>query len=394
MTKKLGFTVFDGDNHMYETRDALTKFLPPEYQGAIRYVEVDGRTKIATLGQISDYIPNPTFDRVAAPGAQEDYFRNGNPEGKSQREIMGKAIESTDAFREPAPRMALLDEQGIDMSMMYPTLASLVEERFRERPEATHTIIHALNQWLDETWSFDYRGRIFTTPIITLPIVEKAIEELDWAVERGARAVLIRPAPVPGLHGPRSFALPEFDPFWKRIVETGVLVVMHASDSGYSRYANDWEGAGEFRPFQSTPFRSYYTLARNPAEDAVAALACHGVLTRFPNLRIAMVENGTSWLPRLLENLRDTHKKMPQLYGEDPLEAIRRCVYFNPFWEENVAELAKLVPMDHIFFGSDYPHPEGLAVPLSYAEHHPELADDEIAMVMGGTLSHLMRVGA
>ena len=204
MTQKLGFTVFDGDNHMYETRDALTKFLPPEYHGAIRYVEVDGRTKIATLGQISEYIPNPTFDKVAAPGAQEDYFHNGNPEGKSHREILGKAIESTPAMREPGPRLALLDEQGIDKSMMYPTLASLVEERFREHPEATHTIIHALNQWLHETWNFDYKGRIFTTPIITLPIVERAIDELNWVAERGARAVLIRPAPVPGLRGPRA----------------------------------------------------------------------------------------------------------------------------------------------------------------------------------------------
>src|SRR4029077_7744663 len=113
--------------------------------------------------------------------------------------------------------------------------------------------------------SFNYRDRIFTTPIITLPIVEKAIEELNWVVERGARAVLIRPAPVPGLDGPRSFALPEFDPFWKRVGETGVLVVMHASDSGYSRYANDWEGAGEFRPFQPVPSCSYCTLALSPA---------------------------------------------------------------------------------------------------------------------------------
>jgi predicted TIM-barrel fold metal-dependent hydrolase len=59
-----------------------------------------------------------------------------------------------------------------------------------------------------------------------------------------------------------------------------------------------------------------------------------------------------------------------------------------------VAELAKLVPIDHLFFGSDYPHPEGLADPLSYAEHHPELADHEIAMMMGGTLSTMMRVDA
>jgi LmbE family N-acetylglucosaminyl deacetylase len=96
----------------------------------------------------------------------------------------------------------------------------------------------------------------------------------------------------------------------------------------------------------------------------------------------------------VFENLSDTRKKMPQLYGEDPLEAIRRCVYFNPFWEENVAELAKLVPIDHIFFGSDYPHPEGLAEPLSFADRHPELGDDEVAMVMGGTLSNMMRVDA
>ena len=34
MTPRLGFPVFDGDNHMYETREALTKFLPPEYHGA------------------------------------------------------------------------------------------------------------------------------------------------------------------------------------------------------------------------------------------------------------------------------------------------------------------------------------------------------------------------
>src|SRR5882762_7168542 len=99
MTARLGFPVFDGDNHMYETRGALTKFLPPEYHGAIRYVEVDGRTKIATLGQISEYIPNPTFDKVAAPGAQEDYFRHGNPAGKPHRELMGKPIACEDAFR-------------------------------------------------------------------------------------------------------------------------------------------------------------------------------------------------------------------------------------------------------------------------------------------------------
>ncbi len=133
-SRQLDFPVFDADNHMYETPDALTKFLPEEYEGVIDYVEVNGRTKIAVKGQISEYIPNPTFDRVAAPGAQEEYFKVGNPEGKTVREILGRGIDALPAFREPAPRLELMDELGIDRALMWPTLASLLEERLRDDP--------------------------------------------------------------------------------------------------------------------------------------------------------------------------------------------------------------------------------------------------------------------
>ena len=274
---KLSVPVFDADNHLYETREAMTKFLPDPYRGVIDYVEVRGRTKIVVKGKISDYIPNPTFEVVARPGAQEDFFRKGNPEGKSRREIFGEPIRSIPAFREPAPRLELMNEQGLDRALMFPTLASLLEERLRDDPEATHAVIHALNEWLYETWTFDYEGRIFTTPVITLPIVEKAIEELEWVLARGARVVLIRPAPVPGFRGPRSFGLPEFDPFWERVVEADVLVAMHSSDSGYDRYTNDWTGSNtEMLPFQPQAFRML--SAWRPVEDAVSALICHGAL--------------------------------------------------------------------------------------------------------------------
>src|ERR1700735_4262802 len=92
------FPVFDADNHMYETTEAFTKFLPPDYAGLIKYVKVNGRDKIAVRNIISDYIPNPTFNVVAQPGAQEEFFKNGNPEGKSRRDIMGVAMRAPDAF--------------------------------------------------------------------------------------------------------------------------------------------------------------------------------------------------------------------------------------------------------------------------------------------------------
>jgi predicted TIM-barrel fold metal-dependent hydrolase len=391
MTSGRGIPVFDADNHLYETQDAFTRHLPARYKNAVQYVNVNGRTKIAVGGKISEYIPNPTFEKVARPGAQEGYYRFGNPKGLSRRELFGAPIQSPPAFREPKSRLQLMDEQGLDRTLMFPTLASLLEERMKEDPELMHVAIHAFNQWLYETWQFVYEGRIFTTPVITLPIVERAIEELEWVLERGARVVLVRPAPVPGYKGPRSFALPEFDPFWKRVVEADILVALHSSDSGYERFANEWIGGNsEFLPFQPEAFRMLSSW--RPIEDAVASLIVHGALTRFPTLKIAVVENGGSWVEPLQKSLKDLYKKMPQDFPENPLEAMRRCIHISPFWEEDYGHLAELLGPDRVLFGSDYPHPEGLADPVKFADEIGPLGEQLVRKVMGGNLARLMNV--
>ncbi|MVZ99778.1 amidohydrolase family protein [Actinomadura sp. LD22] len=390
-TRELPYPVFDADNHMYETEDAFTRYLPKEYRGAIQYVQVRGRTKIAVRGQISEYIPNPTFEVVARPGAQEEYFRRGNPEGKSYRELVGEPMRAVPAFREPGSRLELMDEQGVQRTLMFPTLASLLEERMRDDPELTHAVVHALNQWMDEVWSFNYKDRIFSTPVITLPIVEKAIEELEWVLERGARAILIRPAPVHGFGGPRSFALEEFDPFWKRVQESGVLVGFHSSDSGYERYASDWEGKQrEFLPFQPQPFRQVGQW--RAVEDTVASLICHGCLSRFPDLKVAFIENGSAWVGPLLEKLANIYKKMPQGFQEDPVEQMRRLIHVSPFIEDDMAALADLIGIDRVLFGSDYPHPEGKADPITYVDDLAALDESARAKIMGGNLSRLIPV--
>ncbi|HEY9556918.1 MAG TPA: amidohydrolase family protein, partial [Acidimicrobiales bacterium] len=329
MARRCDFPVFDADNHLYETRDAFTRHLPDKYKGAVDYTEVNGRTKIMIRGVVSEYIPNPTFDVVARPGAQEEYFRIGNPEGKSYREIIGEPMRAIPAFREPAPRIELMDELGVDRALMFPTLASLLEERLRDEPDTIHAVIHSLNEWIHETWSFDYEGRIYATPVISLPIVEKAIEELEWCVERGAKTVLIRPAPVPGSDGSRSFGLEEFDPFWRRVCELDILVSMHASDSGYSRYQGDWTGPQEMLPFKPDPFRAM-TMGHRPIEDTMSALVCHGVFARFPELRIAAIENGGEWVVPFLRQLGDVHKKMPHGFDGDPIEQFKRNVWISP----------------------------------------------------------------
>ena len=137
-SRELPYPVFDADNHFYETKEALTKFLPDKRKNVIDYVQVRGRTKIVVRNHISDYIPNPTFDVVARPGAQEEYFRHGSG-GKSYREVMGEPMKAIPAFRDPGPRLEVMDELGIDYALMFPTLASLVEERMKDDPEMTTT---------------------------------------------------------------------------------------------------------------------------------------------------------------------------------------------------------------------------------------------------------------
>ena len=393
----IDFPINDVDNHMYETTDSFTKHLPPEYTGLIKYVEVNGRTKIAIRNVISDYIPNPTFEVVARPGAQQDYFTHGNKDGKSRREILGEAIRAEEAFFAPAPRLARMDELGIDRAIMWPTLASLLEERLVDDLKATHAVVHALNEWMHEHWTFNFRDRIYATPVITLPIVDRAIEELEWVVERGARVVLIRPAPVPGYEGTRSFALPEFDPFWEKVVEADIAVGMHASDDGMTKYINVWEGSrgGEYLPFKTqNAFEEVFRSYHRGIMDAMASAICHGLFERFPSLRVLPVENGSRWVGPLLESLSHTYEMNPHLFDEEPVAVFKRNIWVHPFHEDDPMDIVRLIGADRVLFGSDYPHPEGMAQPTSYVDRLEGLSHDDIARIMGGNLAEIIRFAA
>ena len=404
MPRRLEYPVFDADNHLYEATDAFTKYLPDEYSHVIRYVEIKGRTKIAIKNKISEYIPNPTFNVVAPPGAQELEFKLKNPDSMTKADQAAqlapppKYIQALPAFFEPEARVVLMDEMGIDRAMMWPTLASLLEERLADDPVATHVVIHAFNQWMHEQWTFNFDDRIFPTPVITLPIVDKAIEELEWVLERGAKAILVRPAPVPDFNGRRrSFALPEFDRFWKIVEDADIVVGMHASDDGHQRYINEWEGHdGEFLPFNRKVSGFYHLVhADNRViSDVVASIVGHGLASRFPKLRIMPVENGSAWVRPLVEKFQKVYERVPSAFDEDPIAAFKRCVYVHPFHEEDPIGLIELIGVDNVLFGSDFPHPEGMYDPVSFVDQLEGLSEADKAKVMGGNLGRIMKVKA
>jgi predicted TIM-barrel fold metal-dependent hydrolase len=407
MARRLDFPVFDADNHMYETTEAFTRHLPPEAEGLVKYVQVNGRTKIAIKNKISEYIPNPTFNKVAPPGAQELYFRLKNPSSKSPSsksragdlEVTAppRYIEALPGFFEPQPRLELMNELGIDRAIMWPTLASLLEERLSDDARATHVVIHALNRWMLEQWTYNYESRIFATPVIAMNIVDEAIRELDFVVENGAKVVLIRPAPVPDVTGRRrSFALEEFDPFWQKVQESGVLVGMHASDDGQQRYENEWTGRSddEFLPFKQerTAFDVMLGADYRGISDVVTSIIGHGLANRFPDIRFMPVENGSAWVRPLVYRMSKVYDRTPKLFEEDPIVTLKRSIVVHPFHEEDPIGLIDLVGVDNVVFGSDYPHPEGLFDPVTWVDELASLPEADQAKIMGGNLTRLVKV--
>ena len=386
----LPYPVYDADNHLYESEDAMTAHLPRKWKNEFRYVDVEGRKKLAIGGVISDYIPNPTFEVLAAPGVHEKWYRAKNTEGLTLRELSGKPIPCIPAYRNGADRLKLMDEQGLHATLIFPTLASAVEERMNYDHELMNAVIHSLNVWMDEQWGFQREGRLFAVPFVTLMDVDMAVAELEWVLARGARSVGLRPAPVPGYRGTRSPGSPEFDPFWARVEEAGVFVSMHASDSGYDRFVRMWEGGKEFLAFVPTPLKQCLAIQDRAISDTLAALICHGVFDRFPGVRVASIENGSKWVRDLLARFEHAYGQMPKEFQRHPLETFRRHIWVAPFYEEPIDELAKLIGVGRVLFGSDYPHPEGLADPIDFLEELGSFGAADQQRIMSSNLKALL----
>ncbi len=380
----IDFTTFDADNHYYEATDAFTRHLDPKMaRRTMQWAEIDGRQRLLVAGKVNRFIPNPTFDPVARPGSLDQYFRGHNPRGQNVAQLFGELEPIRPEYRDRDARLAVMDAQGIDGCFLFPTLGVGMEEALAQDPEATVAAFHAFNRWLDEDWGYAFEGRIFAAPMIPLVDPEAAVSELEEVLARDARIVCIKGGPAITRDGRVSPGDSRYDPFWARVDEAGVTVGIHSGDAGYNRYVDDWEKAGEFRAFAYSPLRSVLSGSRAPYET-MAALVCQGIYDRFPRVRVASIEAGADWVPELVAKLKKVYAQSPMGFASDPVEAFREHVWIAPFYEDDLAQLKDLIGVDHLLFGSDWPHAEGLAEPRDFAEdlRRNGFTEDEVRTVM------------
>jgi len=124
------------------------------------------------------------------------------------------------------------------------------------------------------------------------------------------------------------------------------------------------------------------TMSAGRLEAFLRTLVCDKVFEQFPNLRVASVENGSGFLRGLLKKLDITANKMAGWFPEQPSETFRKHIWINPFWEDDVHEVVELMGSDRVIFGSDWPHIEGMPVPLDYVDELKEFSPAVQQMIM------------
>ena len=271
----------DADNHLYETEDTLTRYLPKEYDGFIKYVQVKGRTKIAIANHISESIPNPTFEVVAPPGAFAQYFSGHNTEGKTLREMAGKPIPAIDAFRSAEPRLRPPrrdgDRRGIDVPDPGQPHRGQSPGRSRHDVHGDPRLQPVAPRRVDVRLPASDLRHPGGEPVPARARHRRA------RVGARARGQGRAPTAWPG-GGDERHQIPfsgRVRPVLAKVAESGILVAMHASDSGYQRHANEWEGDGrDMQPFAPRPFTDAVNTGR-PISDTVTSAICHGMLSRF-----------------------------------------------------------------------------------------------------------------
>lgn len=377
----LAFRAFDADHHYYEHEDAFIRHIDPRMKRrCMQWAEVNGRKRLLVGGKLNSFIPNPTFDPVAKPGILDAFFRGHNPEGKSMAALFGELDPIQPAYRDRDARLRLLDSQGLDGAFLFPTLAVGMEVALSHDPEAAGAAFRAFNRWLEEDWGFSYQDTLYAAPYIPLLDPDWAVEELEWALTQGVKMICMTPGPVVAGTITRSPADPIYDPFWSRLGEAGITLSIHAGDAGYNRFADQWGVGGDFRAFDYDALR--VCLSPAPVADTLAAMVCQGLFTRHPNVRVATIECGSEWLKPLLGRLKKAYGQLPFSFEHDPVEQLQRNVWVAPYYEDDLEGLKNAIGADHVLFGSDYPHAEGLAEPTDFIYDCKGYDEDEIRLVM------------
>jgi predicted TIM-barrel fold metal-dependent hydrolase len=370
--------VHDADAHIMETPTWLSDHADPAIRDRIEPLPLAGGNELRQTGDPSDQLRDldAAFDRIRAKHASDEY------RAVEAEEIMArKNFAATGSFiSDDRPRA--LDLLGFASQLVFNTFHNGRLHAWEHSGDVdfAYGVARAHNRGMIEFCAAD--PRLLPTCYVPLVDFERASAMAEEALAMGAAALLVASGCPPG-HSPSHIAL---DPVWARAQEAGVPIVFHVGGTGelidkaYFRNGlpipPDFHGGAE-------NFRSVdYMGIPRPPEQTLATMIFDGVLDRFPELRIGVIEQGAIWVPswtRQMESAFEAfvkHEERIRALALRPTEYVQRQIRFTPYPTEDVGWIVEQSGPEVCMFSSDYPHVEGGRRPVERFEASLADADD------------------
>jgi predicted TIM-barrel fold metal-dependent hydrolase len=346
MTKQ-GFKVMDCDIHVTEPPDLWLNYIEPKFKDrAPHRTNLPGGADHGVWqfeGKVfPPYIDQPDRQRLAEVRRQKAERRHIaiGRYGKKADDLHGD---------NPTSMLQAMDREGVDVSIVFRTLASHFIAIDGLDPELSTAVCRGFNNWL-----FDFcnanRERLKPTAILPMHDVVLAVEEARRSVrDNGAVALILSNHPVNG----KPWYDRAYDPLWKEAEHLGIPVAFHGIQLAYQEHLG-------------RRFLDNFAMVHAAAHPVEAMLALGSVLTggvfeRFPGLRMAFLESHASWVPWWLWSLDERVEK----FGDDvqfPLKALPSEYFKRHCWvavdpdEVILKHTIEAIGDDNIVISTDWPH--------------------------------------
>lgn len=335
-----GFKIIDTDAHMME----------PEWMWE-RYTEDAYKSRAPKMGTI------PESQRRGFMVEGESFVREKGKYPMAAPAFFAAVKKAMERFERAAKtgfsaqsRLEDMDAQGVDVQILYPTVAGQMLGREFRDTKLLAACVRAYNNW-----ACDYASaapdRLRWAAALPMQDPEEAIKEAHRAAEMGCVSYYMRPNPVGG----RSLWNEELFPVWSEIEQIGKPISTHESASSSVPGFGDRMDTHVSGHILSHPFE---------AMAAMAGLIWYGVFERFPNLKVVHVEADAGWVPYWLQRMEQhwnfSGNAEHEYLTKRPTEYFKHnvCVAFRGD-EPTMKAAVELVGDGNFSWDTDYPHPDG-----------------------------------